>query len=106
MMVLRILLERPSEKAPAKALKPFLDVLLPLASGNSDGRHFEVMALLRDFCPRVDKNVLRTVPSTSQVLSELKNDLHTLSKLMAKEGTRDHSGRVAFCQASRIGELR
>lgn len=69
------------------ALKPFLEVILPLTSSYSNGRHFEVMALLRDFCPRVQTGVLRNAKSVSQLLGELKADLQTLSMLMAEHGS-------------------
>lgn len=69
------------------ALKPFLEVILPLTASYSNGRDFQVMALLRDFCPRVQTSVLRTATSASQALSELKADLQSLSMLMLENGS-------------------
>jgi DNA helicase-2/ATP-dependent DNA helicase PcrA len=65
------------------ALRPFLDVLLPLAKAYEENRSFDLMALLRAHCPRLSAEPLKRVDNVAALLVELKNGVCKLVELMS-----------------------
>jgi DNA helicase-2/ATP-dependent DNA helicase PcrA len=69
------------------ALRPFLDVLLPLASFHSCNQHFEVMQLLRESCPQLNREHLKAKGKAGELLQVLKEGVNELSALLAESGS-------------------
>jgi DNA helicase-2/ATP-dependent DNA helicase PcrA len=85
-------------------LKPFLDILLPLCLALEQNRQFEVMALLRTHCPRLDKENLRAVANSTELLNSLKENIQELASLMSKTGNASTLEVLRF--ASRVHLIR
>lgn len=83
-------------------LRPFLRVLLPLVAATNENRQFDVMNLLRAYCPRL-------APCASslsgETLSSLKEDLRKLSELLANSGTASVEEVLRFAADARIIDL-
>lgn len=76
----------------AWVLRPFLTFILPLLLAHRENRHFEIMRLLRKFCPKLQTDGLTGV-NTSDVLNELQEDIRTLHEMMGAE-SRSNIGDV------------
>jgi DNA helicase-2/ATP-dependent DNA helicase PcrA len=63
-------------------LKPFLEVLLPLGLAFSENRQFDVISLLRRHCPRLEKDSLKSVENSADLLASLRQDVSTLADLL------------------------
>jgi len=85
-------------------LKPFLDILLPLCLALEQNRQFEVMALLRTHCPRLDKENLRAVADSAELLNSLKENIQELASLMSRTGNASSLELLRF--ASRVNLIR
>ncbi|MCW8966428.1 MAG: UvrD-helicase domain-containing protein [Candidatus Pacearchaeota archaeon] len=76
----------------AWVLRPFLTFILPLLLAHRENRHFEIMRLLRKYCPKLQVDGITGV-NTSDVLNELQEDLQTLDEMLGAE-SRSHIGDV------------
>ncbi|WP_151705719.1 UvrD-helicase domain-containing protein [Nitrincola alkalilacustris] len=76
----------------AWVLRPFLTFILPLLLAHRENRHFEIMRLLRKYCPKLQTDGLAGA-NTSDVLNELQEDILTLDVMLGAE-SRGHIGDV------------
>ena len=76
----------------AWVLRPFLTFILPLLLAHRENRHFEIMRLLRKYCPKLQTDGL-VGANTSDVLNELQEDILTLDDMLGAE-SRSHIGDV------------
>lgn len=74
----------------AWVLRPFLTFILPLLLAHRENRHFEIMRLLRKYCPKLQNEGLAG-SNTSDVLNELQEDILTLDDMLGAE-SRSHVG--------------
>jgi DNA helicase-2/ATP-dependent DNA helicase PcrA len=68
----------------AWVLRPLLTFILPLMLAHRENRHFEIMRLLRKYCPKLKSDAL-TGANTSGVLSDLRGDIETLDEMLGHE---------------------
>lgn len=65
------------------ALKPFIDVIIPLVEVMSDNRNYEVMTLLRRYSPQLAPDYLSAHPhGVREILARLKTACEELERLM------------------------
>tara|TARA_R110002049_G_scaffold45948_1_gene133657 strand:- start:33933 stop:35813 length:1881 start_codon:yes stop_codon:yes gene_type:complete len=76
----------------AWVLRPFLKFILPLLLAHRENRHFEIMRLLRKYCPKLQTDAL-TGLNTSDVLNELQEDISALDEMLGV-AARSHIGDV------------
>lgn len=69
----------------AWVLRPFLTFLLPLLLAHRDNRRFEIMRLLRKYCPKLRNGALSGA-NTSVVLNGLQEDIGILNGMLSDEG--------------------
>lgn len=89
----------------AWALKPFLDVFLPLSLAMEQNHQPEVMKLLRTHCPRLAKDNLRGIENHAELLFSLKENVRELAGLMSKTGTASTLDVLKFAHRVRLIEL-
>lgn len=63
------------------ALQPFLRFVLPLVQAVEAGNSFQVMALLREYCPLLQREMGRTA-DTATVLRDLRHNVRKVTNLM------------------------
>jgi DNA helicase-2/ATP-dependent DNA helicase PcrA len=83
-------------------LKPFLDVLLPLASSFTQGNNFDVMNILRKFSPRLEHPSLRDNRNIGVTLSGLKSDIINLAKLLSSESKATVLDVLSFAYTTKL----
>lgn len=86
-------------------LKPFLDALLPLCLAFEQNRQFEVMALLRTHCPRLDKENLRAVANSAELLTSLRENIEELVSLMSKTSNASTLELLRFASRAHLIRL-
>jgi DNA helicase-2/ATP-dependent DNA helicase PcrA len=68
------------------ALMPFLKYILPLIKAHRNGEHFQVVNLLRQYCPLLQKSHLQLPESEpSKILNELKVHVEIINNLLKIE---------------------
>jgi DNA helicase-2/ATP-dependent DNA helicase PcrA len=67
----------------AWALKPFLEVLVPLVRASALGQRSEVMRVLRTYCPLLDKEYLHSAEKPAEILASLKESVDNLACMTA-----------------------
>ena len=82
----------------AWALKPFLDVFLPLSLAVEQNHQSEVMTLLRTHCPRLTKDNLRGTENYAELLLSLKENVRELAGLMSKTSNASVLDVLKFAQ--------
>lgn len=75
----------------AWVLRPFLTFLLPLLLAHRENRHFEVMRLLRKYCPKLQADALASA-DTADVLDGLRENIDTLEDMLGDEGNDNRIG--------------
>lgn len=75
--------------------KPFLTFVLPLLLAHRDNRQFDVMRLLRKYCPKVQDEGLAGA-NMPDILNELQEDIQTLDEMM---------GENSICHISEVARL-
>lgn len=66
------------------AVQPFINFIIPVALAHGNNKHFEVIELLRRFCPQLEKDNLKHLTiEPSELLSRLKNHVESLVGLMS-----------------------
>jgi len=76
----------------AWVLRPFLTFILPLLLAHRENHHFEIMRLLRKYCPKL-QTVGLAGANTSDVLNELQENILTLDDMLGAE-SKSHIGDV------------
>jgi DNA helicase-2/ATP-dependent DNA helicase PcrA len=84
------------------ALKPFLDVLLPICKAVDNGRQFELMALLRTYCPQLSKDALEHVDDVASLLRVLKSNTSELATLMSDSTSATLYDVLRFVSRTRL----
>jgi DNA helicase-2/ATP-dependent DNA helicase PcrA len=69
-------------------LAPFLEFLLPVSVALEEGRHFDVIDLLRRRCPRLNEENLRKTPAIGTLLAKVKSTIVELSSAFASESNK------------------
>jgi len=69
----------------AWVLRPFLNFVLPLLLAREEGREFEIMRLLRRYCPRLQPDQLAGQDAASE-LKTLQENIEALQNLLAPAG--------------------
>lgn len=87
------------------SLKIFLEFVLPLVSYHNNGEKFRVMSLLRDHCPRLEKNALKGRSSASELLTELKVAVAEMAELLADDGSASVLDVIRFVKKSGIAQI-
>lgn len=78
----------------AWVLRPFLGFILPLLLAHRENRHFDIMRLLRKYCPKLQTDGLAG-ENTAVVLNGLQDDLRTLDEMLGAE-SRSHIGDIVI----------
>ena len=65
----------------AWVVRPFLLYILPLAHARTEGREFEIMRLLRKYCPKLQSDTL-TPNNTVETLNQLQSDVAALVAML------------------------
>lgn len=86
------------------ALRPFVSFLLPLVRAVETENHFEVMRLLREFCPLLSREVLSS-HSPSAVLNSLKEIVKKLSEILAHDSQAKVGDVLKFVADSKLGSF-
>lgn len=89
----------------AWALKPFLDMLLPLSLAMEQNRQFKIMALLRMHCPQLDKDSFRGIDNPVEFLTTLKEKVCKLASLMSKTSNASVREVLQFVDRVRLIKL-
>lgn len=69
------------------ALRPFQDYLIPLVEALRTNHSFEMLNLLRQYCPLMKKEYLKTSTCPTTLFQSLKNNIQSLSDLMNDTST-------------------
>ena len=69
-------------------LAPFLEFLLPVSVALEEGRHFDLVDLLRRHCPRLNEENLRQTPAIGTLLAKLKSTIVELSSAFASDSNK------------------
>lgn len=77
----------------AWVVRPFLTYLLPLVLARREGREFEVMRLLRKYCPRFQSDALAAV-DTAEVLNDLRERIGQLAAMLSADDCDARIGDV------------
>ncbi len=85
----------------AWVLRPFLQFLLPLLIGHTEGRSFDVMRLLRKHCPRLQEENL-VGENIAQLLRTLQEEIATLDGMLAEDAETTIGEVVAFIRDRRF----
>lgn len=89
----------------AWALQPFQRFLLPLVEAYKNNNQFEILRLLREHCPLLQKEKLRNIGiEPFELLSLLKQHICELSKLLTDENA-SISDVLKFTEKSQLMEL-
>lgn len=88
----------------AWVFKPFLPYILPLVLAYRQDMDFEVMRLLRKYCPRLQPENLAG-QETATSLSSLKEDLEKLSELISEETKHTIGDVIAFINEKQLAIL-
>lgn len=65
------------------AIQPFIKFIVPLYHAQKKGKHFEVMQLLRNYCPLLQRSHLENLAITArELLSDLKDSVIHLCQLL------------------------
>jgi len=86
-------------------LRPFLDILLPLAAAVSERRDFEVISLLRAHSPRLEPSSVKDTPDPARLLASLENDTNELTALMSISRNASVRQVLQFVQRTRLLKL-
>ncbi|NOY16219.1 MAG: AAA family ATPase [Gammaproteobacteria bacterium] len=85
-------------------VRPFIRYLLPLLKAHRSGDDFEVMTLLRQYCPRLQAERL-TGHDMAAELASLKTDLVSLDDQLVVGSTVDIGTIISFAQTRELVEL-
>lgn len=83
-------------------LRPFLDVLLPLAEAYTRGNHSEAMALLRAYSPRLSKEAFEKESDPAALLAALKTDVIKLAELLQKNSKASVKEVLHFARRAKL----
>jgi DNA helicase-2/ATP-dependent DNA helicase PcrA len=86
------------------ALQPFISFLLPLIQADEEDRQFEVMNLLRTFCPLLSDERLSSKP-TAEVLKSLKQLVRELRARLAPNSRAKVLDVLRFVRDSKLGRF-
>jgi len=89
----------------AWAIKPFLDVLLPLSAAFEHNRQFELMTLLRTHCPRLNADSVKGVVKSAELLTSLKQNVRQLTELTSKSGNASTLDVLRFARSIHLIRL-
>ena len=85
-------------------VRPFIQYLLPLIQAHRNSDNFKVMALLRQFCPRLQTNNLATCDTATE-LNSLKADIDSLDEQLSSGATATIGDVINFAKDHRLVEL-
>ncbi len=83
-------------------LKPFLDVLLPLALAWKQNRQFQVMSLLRKHCLQLDEKTVKDSDNFIELLGSLKKNVIKLAELLSAEGNSTSLEVLRFADRAQL----
>ena len=88
----------------AWVFKPFIPYILPLMLAYRQGMDFEVMRLLRKYCPGLQPENLAG-KETAASLATLKQDLQSLNELLSEGASHSVGDVIAFIKEKRLAIL-
>jgi DNA helicase-2/ATP-dependent DNA helicase PcrA len=89
----------------AWALKPFLDVFLPLSLAIEQNHQSQAMTLLRTYCPRLARDHLRGVENYAEFLLALKENVYELAGLVSRTGNASVLDVLKFAHRNHLVKL-